>query len=97
MYSIIVSIIINYILGKLLFYEILAFLVLLFPWGLESPYWKESAICAVFVTVTLLLCIGYNYYRYKRKVKERLRSKITFCITLFIPLFAHTFYVLVLQ
>lgn len=86
MYSIIASIIINFILGELLLYEIFVLLLYLFPWGLEDPYWKESAISAIFIATTLLLCAGYNYYRYKRKVKDCLRSKITFWITLWIPL-----------
>lgn len=89
MYSVVTSIIINYIIGKALYFRFLLLLIYLQPifWLKRS---RESIIYLVaYVAVMLILCIEYNYKRYRKKVKEHLCSKIFFWISTLLSLFAY--------
>lgn len=89
MYSIIASIIINFVFGVFLMYEI-ALLVLL-KWGIsEASYIVYIMLYNVFFLPLCLLCKQYNYKRYKKMVTGKKHQNIIFHLTLWLPLFAFT-------
>lgn len=94
MYSVIVGIIINYVVGIGLFYE--TFCILLYIVSLFSSFRLLSLNEFIFSIVlglgTLSFCVWYNCRRYQKGVVEKKSSKLMFHLTLWIPLFAYSVY-----
>ena len=83
MYSIIVSVIIDFITGIFLYYEIIWIL-------LEAPISYHIKCIPV-----LIVCGLYNYRRYRKKVIGKKYRKGTFHLTLWLPLFTYIMYAFV--
>lgn len=88
LYSMMVGIAINFVVGIVLYYEVI---YLLFSMKGRFPLDEISYPASLFaVVVMLILCVEYNYNRYVIKVKERLVSKVIFWLTSILPLSAYT-------
>lgn len=94
MYSIIISIIINDVIGIGLFYETVC--ILLYILSLFSSYrllsLDEFIFSMIIGLVTLFFCVWYNCKRSIKRVVEKKFSKLIFHLTLWIPLLAYTVY-----
>lgn len=88
-YSNIASILIHFILGVLLLYEI-ALLVFL-KWGIsDASYLVYIMVYHVFFLPLCLLCAEYDFERYKKTVMGGKYQSFVFHLTLWLPLFAVT-------
>lgn len=86
MYSIIVSVIINFIAGIFLYYEIGWIIFTFSPWNFPLSYHMKCI-------PVLIICGLYNCRRYQKKVIGKKYRKKTFHLTLWLPLFAYILYV----
>lgn len=96
MYSVPVSIIINFIVGIFLWYEILVIAAL--NWGNPG---KEFIIFAIKFSIRFVLvctlCVWYNYKRYKKVENgDTIYAYSIFYLTLWLPLFAFTVFIFIL-
>lgn len=85
MYSKLGSVIINLILGIVMWWSLMAFL--LFIDGSFEYGWKDCLVTGVITVAWLGVCIWYNFVRYKKMIEKLLSyGKSAYFLTLFIPL-----------
>lgn len=89
MYSVIVSIVINFVVGIVLLFEVI--LVALLVWTKQESFIITVIKYSIFCVLLSVLCAWYNCRRYKRVVEKK-SSKLMFHLTLWIPLLAYTTY-----